>query len=337
MKNSKKFLSVLLVFCMIASASLAFASFADVNESYVENLAEKGIIKGYSEDVFAPDNACTRGQFLTFLWRASGEPSVEKIEKISDVSGNEYYAEPVWWAYKNGITKIYSDNTFRADNAVDYEHAAYYLYKWAKLYEIADMTKTLTEFKYLEDGAQISPECLIPFAWAVASGFIVEDETLHTKPKEAVNRLWTVKTIGKILDTHVCNWGEWKDNGDGTHSRECEKDATHKETKEHLYFVESIDRPAQGRGFYDEKYGKFILLEGSIIANEVVKSFKSISFRNQFIKEHCKKDKGQIVLLNDISFDTPSGVSSLVLGRPSNGWSDWKDAEGKKLSDIIKR
>ena len=112
---------------------------------------------------------------------------------------------------------------------------------------------------------------------------------------------------------------------------------THKETKEHLYFVESIDRPAQGRGFYDEKHGKFILLEGSIIANEVVKSFKSISFRNQFIKEHCKKDKGQIVLLNDISFDTPSGASSLVLGRPSNGWSDWKDAEGKKLSDIIKR
>ncbi len=112
---------------------------------------------------------------------------------------------------------------------------------------------------------------------------------------------------------------------------------TYKETKEHLYFVESIDRPAQGRGFYDEKHGKFILLEGSIIANEVVKSFKSISFRNQFIKEHCKKDKGQIVLLNDISFDTPSGASSLVLGRPSNGWSDWKDAEGKKLSDIIKR
>ena len=29
--------------------------------------------------------------------------------------------------------------------------------------------------------------------------------------------------------------------------------------------------------------------------------------------------------------------SSFVLGRPSNGWDDWKDADGKKLSEIIKR
>ena len=31
---------------------------------------------------------------------------------------------------------------------------------------------------------------------------------------------------------------------------------------------------------------------------------------------------------------SPSGASSFVLGRPSNGWDDWKDADGKKLSEI---
>ena len=235
MKKIKKLLSVLLAVSIAATAMLAFAAFEDVSDPYVELLTEKGIIKGYSEETFAPDNDCTRGQFLTFLWRATGEPSAEKVEKITDITGDEYYAEAVWWAYENGITKIYSDNTFRADAAVDYEHAAYYLYNWAKLYEKADMTKTLTEFKYLEDGAQILPECNIPFAWAVASGFIVEDDTLHTKPKEAVNRLWSVNTIGKILETHLCKWSEWKDNGDGTHTRVCEKDAAHKETKEHFW------------------------------------------------------------------------------------------------------
>ena len=67
------------------------------------------------------------------------------------------------------------------------------------------------------------------------------------------------------------------------------------------------------------------------------RSFKSITSRDLFIKEHCKIDKGQIVLLHDVPFDSPSGASGFVLGRPSNGWDDWKDAEGKKLSEIVKR
>ena len=104
-----------------------------------------------------------------------------------------------------------------------------------------------------------------------------------------------------------------------------------------MFFVKSSDRPAQGSGIYDEQEGKFILLEGSVLASEVVKSYKSIASRDQFIKEHCKKDKGQIVLLHDVPFDSPSGASGFILGRPSNGWDDWKDADGKKLSEVIKR
>ena len=109
------------------------------------------------------------------------------------------------------------------------------------------------------------------------------------------------------------------------------------ENTEHLFYLKATDRPAQGTGFYSEQECKFVLLAGSILATEVVKSFKSTVSRDQFIKEHCKKDKGQIVLLNDVPFDSPSGASRFVLGRPSNGWDDWKDAKGNKLSEIIKR
>jgi len=123
----------------------------------------------------------------------------------------------------------------------------------------------------------------------------------------------------------------------GCYIFEIAKKETH---SEHMFFVKSSDRPAQGTGFYDEKEGKFILIilmEGSLLATEVVKSFKSIASRDLFIKEHCKKDKGQIILLHDVSFESPSGASGFVLGRPSNGWDDWKDSDGKKLSEIVKR
>ena len=106
---------------------------------------------------------------------------------------------------------------------------------------------------------------------------------------------------------------------------------------EHLFYVHATDRPAAGVGFYDENAKQFVLVKGSVIANEVVTSFKPIAARDKFIKEHCKIDKGQIVLQHDVPMDSPSGASGIILGRPSNGWDDWKDADGNKLGKVVKR
>lgn len=104
-----------------------------------------------------------------------------------------------------------------------------------------------------------------------------------------------------------------------------------------LFYVRAADRPAEGMGYLDETQDKFILMKGSVLANEVVKSYKSVSTRNKFIADNCKTDKGQIVLVKDTLMDSPSGASGIVLGRPSNGWDDWKDDEGRKLGEIYKR
>lgn len=106
---------------------------------------------------------------------------------------------------------------------------------------------------------------------------------------------------------------------------------------QHLFYAKSTERLARGVGYYNESEGKFVLMAGSILATEAVNSFKSTVARNQFIKEQCKKEKGQIILLHDVPFDSPSGASGYVLGRPSNGWDDWKDAEGRKLCEVVKR
>lgn len=51
----------------------------------------------------------------------------------------------------------------------------------------------------------------------------------------------------------------------------------------------------------------------------------------------AKKENGQIILQHDVPMVSPSGASGIILGRPSNGWDDWKDADGNKLGEIIKR
>ena len=84
--------------------------FTDTNKKgfyYVPMLwaVSKEITKGTSETSFSPDEDCTRGQIVTFLWRAAGcpEPTTTNMP-FADVTGKAFYKKAVLWAVENGIT-----------------------------------------------------------------------------------------------------------------------------------------------------------------------------------------------------------------------------------------
>ena len=73
----------------------------------------KGITNGMSATSFAPNANCTRGQIVTFLWRACGSPEpAKKDNPFKDVKSNEYYYKAVLWAVENGITTGLSKTSF---------------------------------------------------------------------------------------------------------------------------------------------------------------------------------------------------------------------------------
>lgn len=65
---------------------------------------ENGITSGASADTFAPNATVTRGQTVTFLYRAAGSPAVGGNAGFSDVNANDYYNSAVAWAAENNIT-----------------------------------------------------------------------------------------------------------------------------------------------------------------------------------------------------------------------------------------
>ncbi len=74
---------------------------------------EKGITEGTTKTTFSPDDACTRAQIVTFLWRANGSEEVRSWCNFTDVGQfNCYYAMSVSWAVEKGITKGTTDSTF---------------------------------------------------------------------------------------------------------------------------------------------------------------------------------------------------------------------------------
>lgn len=84
--------------------------FVDVEEGqfYYEPVCwavEKGITSGIDAAHFMPNANCTRGQVVTFLWRAKGCPEPTRMANpFVDVSSNQFYYRAVLWAFENGIT-----------------------------------------------------------------------------------------------------------------------------------------------------------------------------------------------------------------------------------------
>lgn len=77
----------------------------------------EGITNGTSATTFSPNAECTRGQIVTFLWRASGAPKASAANPFADVSPEDYYYNAVLWAVENGITDGTSATTF-SPNAI---------------------------------------------------------------------------------------------------------------------------------------------------------------------------------------------------------------------------
>ena len=65
---------------------------------------ENGVTTGTSPTTFSPEDPCTRGQIVTFLWRAQGGKKVSAANPFKDIKKSDYYYNAVLWAVKNNVT-----------------------------------------------------------------------------------------------------------------------------------------------------------------------------------------------------------------------------------------
>ena len=91
--------------------------------------AEKEITNGVTADTFAPDATCTRGQIVTFLWRAEGKVAPTAAASFTDVPADAYFADAVAWAVENGITNGTSPTTFAPNDNCTRAHIVTFLYR----------------------------------------------------------------------------------------------------------------------------------------------------------------------------------------------------------------
>lgn len=120
-----------------------------------------GIASGTDAKHFSPDAACTRGQAVTFLWRAAGCPAPALAEKpFADVKSTDYCYDAVLWAVQTGVAKGTSRTTFSPGAPCTRGQIVTFLYRAAG-----------SPSGYGNSGYTDVPEtsyCAAPVAWAVA-------------------------------------------------------------------------------------------------------------------------------------------------------------------------
>ena len=155
--------------------------------------AETGVTTGVGDGLFAPEWVCTRGQIVTFLWRASGSPAPKATElPFTDVAADAYYAQAVLWAVEKGITNGTSETTFGPDQTCTRAHAVAFLYRMSGSPAAAGST-----FSDVAADAYYSTAV----AWAVEKGITNGTSGTTVSPDDTCTRGQLVTFLYRLAQT----------------------------------------------------------------------------------------------------------------------------------------
>lgn len=146
------------------------------------------ITAGVTDNYFKPYDPCTRGQVVTFLWRAAGRPEPEStVNPFKDVTSKgacaPYYTA-ILWAAEQGITTGYYDSTFKPHQTVSRAEFVTFLYRY---FGKPASATTTNPFVDVGNGSVFLPAIL----WAYGAGITQGYDATHFRPDQTCSR-WQV-------------------------------------------------------------------------------------------------------------------------------------------------
>ena len=113
------------------------------------------------------------------------------------------------------------------------------------------------------------------------------------------------------------------------------------ESNEEIFYCRNVKRGIEARGKY-QKDG-FLLLRSSTLRLDhtpfMEQKTRLPAWKKKMIEEGMLKEQDGLLVLMDDCFikGRPSASSDWILGKPSNGWIEWKNAEGKTLDELYRK
>jgi hypothetical protein len=149
--------------------------FSDVSRSYwaqpfIERLAKEGVMNGFADGTFKPDQLVTRAQFAVILRSAFSEDPVRKSRTFKDVPAKHWASAAINKAYTTGFMSGYSDNSFRPDLKITKAQTLVFLANGLQLEAPRRANRTLSVYR---DADEIADTDRSPVAAATVNKLVV--------------------------------------------------------------------------------------------------------------------------------------------------------------------
>ena len=199
--KSKRLMAFVLAFLMVFSSlgTMAFAEgekASDVSghwaEASIQKWVDAGVINGYTDGTFRPDNGITRAEFVKIVNGLFGF-KVEGTASFTDVADGAWYAAEVRKAVYEEFVSGYEDGTYRPDMGISRQEAA-------KIIDtILDMEgKDETALDLFGDKASVPDWSKNSLIYMVQKGYLsgYPDGTL--RPAAGITRAETVALLDRV-------------------------------------------------------------------------------------------------------------------------------------------
>ena len=139
------------------------------------------ITNGTDRIHFSPIATCTRGQVVTFLWRAAGCPKPKGSNPFNDVASDAFYYKAVLWAVEKGITNGTGPDTFSPDQGCTRGQVVTFLWRAA---DSPEPIRTYNPFRDVTQDAYYYKAVL----WAVGQGITKGTSDTKFSPDKTCTR-----------------------------------------------------------------------------------------------------------------------------------------------------
>ncbi|MEH1949851.1 MAG: S-layer homology domain-containing protein [Nostoc sp.] len=158
-----------------ASPSLAQTTFSDVSSNYwaaqfIQQLSQRGVIAGFPDGSFRPEEPVTRAQFAAMVNKAFQKAQQRQPISFADVPSNYWASSAIQQAYTIGFLSGYPGNRFEPNQAIPREQV---LVALANGLEYSPSGNTESTLQYFNDASNIASYARSPIAAATQKQIVV--------------------------------------------------------------------------------------------------------------------------------------------------------------------
>ena len=149
---------------------------------------ENGIMSGYGNGKFGPNDTASRAMMAQILWNLEGRPDSDYTLGFTDVSAGMWYVEAIRWATAETIMDGYGNGVFGPSDAMTREQLVTIMYRYAKKKGINVSAGEDTNILSYDDAFDVSEWAIPAMQWAVGSGLITGRTNTTLNPKNTATR-----------------------------------------------------------------------------------------------------------------------------------------------------